>query len=53
MLVGALERWCVCKGEQPIKINVVVKVGEGGGQYIGGPPYILKWGGISPLLQRP
>ena len=25
-------------GDQPIKINVVVKVGGGGGQYIGGPP---------------
>ena len=36
-LVGALERWCVCRGDQPIKINVVVKVGKGD-QYIGGPP---------------
>ena len=35
--IGALERWCVCRGDQPIKINVVVKVG-GGDQYIGGPP---------------
>ena len=24
---GGMERWCVCRGDQPIKINVVVKVG--------------------------
>ena len=35
--LGALERWCVCRGDKPIKINVVVKVG-GGGQYKGCPP---------------
>ena len=32
--VGALERF-VCRGDQPIKINSVVKIG--GDQYIGGP----------------
>ena len=25
--VGTLERWCVCRGDQPLIINVVVKVG--------------------------
>ena len=24
--LGALERWCVCRGDQPIKINDMVKV---------------------------
>ena len=33
--VGALERWCVCRGDQPININVVVKVG---GTYPPVPP---------------
>ena len=27
--IGTLERWCVCRGDQLIKINVVIKVGGG------------------------
>ena len=51
--IGALERWCVCRGDHPIKINVVVKVG--GGPIQRRSPKISKWGDIPPrpLLQRP
>ena len=27
LYVGALERWCVSRGDQPIKIKCVLKVG--------------------------
>ena len=27
MLLGAPDRWCVCRGDQTIKVNVVVKDG--------------------------
>ena len=48
VLLGPLERWCVCRVDQPMKINVVVKVGRGD-QYIGGPPRFLSGGTYPPV----
>ena len=46
MSLGALERWCVCRGDQPIQINVAVKMGAGTDTYEF--PLDFKLGGISP-----